>query len=138
MLEITECKNVERSFIYDKYIHIIDPFKAIRRFKAGKPNPHQRRVVGRLEQLYPGEYILEFKILEQELLDKFKEVVIGEVFLLDRYMIEWESGEYCLHKYKSKIHKIENDLVVLRDVILLKIIDAVALKRRDKLKILLG
>ncbi len=139
MIEIYEGNNAVCSNIYNRYLHIIEPYKIPKRKYFGKRKVYEKEnpiLIHKMAQIIPDNYTqtLEFKILDKELIEKLKNIE-GE-FLLDRYIVEWKSKKYFLNKYNSIIYKIEGDIVVIFSKMYQQI-NEVVLDRENKLNALL-
>lgn len=116
MIKIYEDKDTNCSNTYNRYLHIVDPYKIpikthFRRKCYEKENP--TIIIHRMKQIIPSNYdtTLEFEITNSFILDQLKNIK-GE-FLFDRYIVEWKSKKYFLKRYNAIIYKIEGNIVVL-------------------------
>lgn len=117
MIEIYEGSNANCSNIYNRYLHIVNPYKIPKKthFRRGKgyEKTNPTILIHRMDQTIPNNYdtTLEFKITNDKLLEQLKNIE-GE-FLLDRYIVEWKSKKYFLKRYTASVYKIEYDIVVI-------------------------
>ena len=144
MIEIYEGNNVKCSNIYNRYIHVIDPFHIgyiakpdtkLRKHKFNNLNKGIQpfRLTHRMSQIIPDNYdtTLEFKITDNDLLNKLKDVGNNE-FLLDMYIVEWKCKKYFLKRYNAIVYKIEDNIVVIFSK-MYDMVDEVTLDREIKL-----
>jgi hypothetical protein len=137
MIEIYEGSNANCSNIYNRYLHIVNPYKIPKKshFRKVYERKNPTICIHRMKQIIPNNYdtTLEFKITDDKLLEELKNIK-GE-FLLDRYIVEWKSKKYFLKRYKTIIYKIENDIVVMFSN-MYEMVNEVIIDREIKLNIL--
>ena len=150
MIKIYEGNSIKCSNIYNRYLRIIDPYhlgyiprigsnhrkRKFNELNKGINTPIRLR--HRMSQIIPNKYniTLEFRISDSNLLNKLKEMGNNE-FLLDRYIVEWNSKKYFLKRYNAVVYKIEGDIVVIFSK-MYDIINEIKIDREIKLNLLLN
>jgi hypothetical protein len=120
-----EGKNVIQSYVYNHYLHIIDPFympkkslsqkikRKSNRISKGLPSVDERpiRFLHRYDKyLKPGFSSIEFKILDFKLLQRVENHK-GD-FMIDRYIIEWETKKYFLKRCEGTLYRVEGNIAI--------------------------